>query len=161
MQVLTVATQGVGVINSPARTYSISNPAPLTITNVVIDNCTFFLYTRANFSIYTHMTLALGDKTNSNSSGKAAGHNTDGCAYSNCIFNRPLCLSVAHPLPVDCSTHNLLITDSVIHNQDDCLAINKGTNITFQRNKCTGGHGISVVCVRSFVPSLLQLSKRL
>ena len=32
-------------------------------------------------------------------------------------------------------------------NQDDCLAINKGSNITFQRNTCSGGHGISVVCV--------------
>ena len=34
---------------------------------------------------------------------------------------------------------------STIHNQDDCLAINKGSNIVFQRNTCTGGHGISVV----------------
>lgn len=29
-------------------------------------------------------------------------------------------------------------------NQDDCLAINKGTNITFQNNNCSGGHGISI-----------------
>lgn len=44
----------------------------------------------------------------------------------------------------DCSTRNLVIQDSIIWNQDDCLAINKGNNITFQRNSCTGGHGISV-----------------
>ena len=30
-------------------------------------------------------------------------------------------------------------------NQDDCLAINKGSNIVFQRNTCSGGHGISIV----------------
>jgi polygalacturonase len=49
----------------------------------------------------------------------------------------------------DCSTNNLVIQDSVIHNQDDCLAINKGTNITFQRNSCTGGHGISIGSISS------------
>jgi polygalacturonase len=42
-----------------------------------------------------------------------------------------------------------VIQDSVIHNQDDCLAINKGTNITFQRNSCTGGHGISIGSISS------------
>lgn len=28
---------------------------------------------------------------------------------------------------------------------DDCLAINRGTNIVFTGNTCSGGHGISVV----------------
>jgi polygalacturonase len=42
------------------------------------------------------------------------------------------------------STTNLTIEDSIINNQDDCLALNKGTNIIFQRNTCTGGHGISI-----------------
>ena len=37
---------------------------------------------------------------------------------------------------------------STIHNQDDCIAINKGSNIVFQRNSCTGGHGISIVSLR-------------
>ncbi|KAJ8076811.1 hypothetical protein PM082_001234 [Marasmius tenuissimus] len=95
---------GVTVVNSPARTYSVSNPAPLTMTGLTIDN-------------------SLGDKPNSNSNGIAAGHNTDG---------------------FDCSTTNLVISNSNIHNQDDCLAINKGSNITFTGNTCTGGHGISV-----------------
>ncbi|KAG8731971.1 hypothetical protein FRC11_001288, partial [Ceratobasidium sp. 423] len=31
-----------------------------------------------------------------------------------------------------------------IYNQDDCIAINKGSNIIFQRNYCSGGHGISI-----------------
>ncbi|CAE6476171.1 unnamed protein product [Rhizoctonia solani] len=31
-----------------------------------------------------------------------------------------------------------------IYNQDDCIAINKGSNIIFQRNTCSGGHGISI-----------------
>lgn len=36
-------------------------------------------------------------------------------------------------------------------NQDDCLAINKGSNIVFQRNTCSGGHGISIVRVTSYL----------
>jgi polygalacturonase len=43
----------------------------------------------------------------------------------------------------------LTIEDSNVHNQDDCLAINKGSNIIFQRNTCTNGHGISVGSIDS------------
>ncbi|KAJ3477209.1 hypothetical protein NLI96_g10622 [Meripilus lineatus] len=99
----------VKVLNSPARVYSISNPEPLLMSNLTIDD-------------------SLGDQPNAASNGKAAGHNTDG---------------------FDVSTQNLVIQDSVIMNQDDCLAINKGSNITFQRNTCSGGHGISVGSISS------------
>ncbi|KAI0764834.1 endo-polygalacturonase PG1 [Fomes fomentarius] len=101
----------VKVKNSPARVYSVSNPAQLTMSQLTIDN-------------------SAGDAPNSKSDGKAAGHNTDG---------------------FDCSTTNLIIQDSTIHNQDDCLAINKGSNIVFQRNTCVGGHGISVGSISSDV----------
>jgi polygalacturonase len=49
------------------------------------------------------------------------------------------------------SVSNLTIQDCTVHNQDDCLAINKGSNIIFQRNSCTGGHGISVGSIDSDV----------
>nr|VWO98595.1 Exopolygalacturonase (ExoPG) (EC (Galacturan 1,4-alpha-galacturonidase) (Poly(1,4-alpha-D-galacturonide)galacturonohydrolase) [Ganoderma boninense] len=101
----------VKVLNSPARVYSVSNPAALTMTGLTIDD-------------------SAGDAPNSKSDGKAAGHNTDG---------------------FDCSTTDLTIENSVIHNQDDCLAINKGSNIVFQNNTCIGGHGISVGSISSDV----------
>jgi galacturan 1,4-alpha-galacturonidase len=31
-----------------------------------------------------------------------------------------------------------------VKNQDDCLAINSGTNITFTGGQCIGGHGLSI-----------------
>lgn len=99
----------VRVLNSPERAFSISNPAPLVISQVTVDN-------------------SLGDQPNANSGGKAAGHNTDG---------------------FDVSTTDLTIQDSKIMNQDDCLAINKGSNIVFQRNTCSGGHGISIGSISS------------
>ncbi|KDN33924.1 hypothetical protein RSAG8_12984, partial [Rhizoctonia solani AG-8 WAC10335] len=64
-----------------------------------------------------------GDTANSLSGGKPAAHNTDG---------------------FDVSTNDVTIQNSIIHNQDDCVAINKGSNIIFQNNHCTGGHGISI-----------------
>ncbi|KAG8911072.1 hypothetical protein FRC00_007119, partial [Tulasnella sp. 408] len=97
------------VLNSPINTFSVGTDGPLTISKITIDD-------------------SLGDEPNSNSAGKAAGHNTDG---------------------FDVGSHNLLITDCVVMNQDDCLAVNKGTNITFQNNKCSGGHGISIGSISS------------
>ncbi|KAF9050181.1 endo-polygalacturonase PG1 [Panaeolus papilionaceus] len=99
----------VKVLNSPARTYSVSNPAPLVMTNLVIDN-------------------SLGDSPNSQSNGIPAGHNTDG---------------------FDCSTTDLTIQNRYF--KDDCLAINKGSNIIFKGNTCIGGHGISIGSIDSNV----------
>lgn len=36
------------------------------------------------------------------------------------------------------------ITGANISNQDDCLAVNSGTSITFTGGVCTGGHGLSI-----------------
>ncbi|TFY77220.1 hypothetical protein EWM64_g6790 [Hericium alpestre] len=99
----------VKVLNSPARVYSVSNPAALVMSKLTVDD-------------------SLGDQPNSKSDGKAAGHNTDG---------------------FDVSTTDLIIEDSTVMNQDDCLAINKGSNIVFQRNTCSGGHGISIGSISS------------
>ncbi|KAJ7087204.1 glycoside hydrolase [Mycena belliarum] len=71
---------------------------------------------------------AAGAAANSKSGGKPAGANTDG---------------------FDVSANNVRIQNSVVTNQDDCLAINRGTNIVFTGNSCTGGHGISIACIGS------------
>ncbi|KAG6095969.1 hypothetical protein E4U30_001853 [Claviceps sp. LM220 group G6] len=52
------------------------------------------------------------------------GHNTDG---------------------FDVGTSNgVTISGCSVRNQDDCLAINSGTNITFVNGFCSGGHGLSI-----------------
>ncbi|PPQ90560.1 LOW QUALITY PROTEIN: hypothetical protein CVT25_015874 [Psilocybe cyanescens] len=107
----------VTVVNSPTRVYSVSNPAPLVMTDLIIDN-------------------SQGDVPNDQSNGLAAGHNTDG---------------------FDCSTTDLIIQNSLCaictqkFKKDDCLAINKGSNIVFQNNTCINGHGISVGSIDSNV----------
>ncbi|KAK7458792.1 hypothetical protein VKT23_009798 [Stygiomarasmius scandens] len=77
-----------------------------------------------------HVNNAAGSSANSRSGGKPAGANTDG---------------------FDVSANSVTIQNSIVQNQDDCLAINRGTSITFTGNTCSGGHGISVGSISSGV----------
>ncbi|KAF8608336.1 endo-polygalacturonase PG2 [Ceratobasidium sp. AG-I] len=103
-----------------------------TYTNVKVLNSPAHVYSVSNPAALVMSKLTIdnsaGNAANSKSDGLPAAHNTDG---------------------FDVSTNNLTIEDSTITNQDDCLALNKGTNIIFQRNTCTGGHGISIGSVDS------------
>ncbi|KAJ7213933.1 polygalacturonase [Mycena pura] len=67
---------------------------------------------------------SLGDQANSMSGGAPAGANTDG-------------FDVGNQAP-------LTISNCTVKNQDDCVAINSGTNVIFTGNHCSGGHGISI-----------------
>lgn len=42
------------------------------------------------------------------------------------------------------SSSGVYISGAIVKNQDDCLAINSGTNITFTGGNCSGGHGLSI-----------------
>ncbi|PQE26498.1 glycosyl hydrolase family 28 protein [Rutstroemia sp. NJR-2017a BBW] len=65
-----------------------------------------------------------GDVPNSRSGTLAAGHNSDGFDLS--------------------STTNTLLQNTIVYNQDDCVAITSGNNITVENMYCSGGHGISI-----------------
>ncbi|KAK3348103.1 glycoside hydrolase [Neurospora tetraspora] len=42
------------------------------------------------------------------------------------------------------SSTEVRIEGAQVWNQDDCVAINSGTNITFRNGLCSGGHGLSI-----------------
>jgi polygalacturonase len=65
-----------------------------------------------------------GDVPNARSGTLAAGHNSDGFDLS--------------------STTNTLLQNTIVYNQDDCVAITSGNNITVENMYCSGGHGISI-----------------
>ncbi|CAE6356533.1 unnamed protein product [Rhizoctonia solani] len=116
------------VLNSPAQVFSMGNDAALTVSKITINN-------------------SAGNAANSLSGGKPAAHNTDGFdGKSRLIYG--ICV-LAYTLYIAVSTSDVTIQNSIITNQDDCLAINKGSNIIFQNNHCTGGHGISIGSVAS------------
>ncbi|KAF7719511.1 Polygalacturonase [Penicillium ucsense] len=69
--------------------------------------------------------LTVTGMTIDNSAGDTAGgHNTDGFDIG--------------------SSTNVVITGANVYNQDDCVAVNSGTGITFSGGVCSGGHGLSI-----------------
>ncbi|KAI1183423.1 glycoside hydrolase family 28 protein [Nemania serpens] len=42
------------------------------------------------------------------------------------------------------SSSDVTITGAKVYNQDDCVAVNSGTDITFSGGLCSGGHGLSI-----------------
>ncbi|WPG98799.1 extracellular polygalacturonase, putative [Acrodontium crateriforme] len=76
-------------------------------------------------SIYNAYDVTLDHVTIDDKDGDLhGGHNTDG-------------FDVGH-------SENVLISNGVVYNQDDCLAIVSGKNITFTGGFCSGGHGLSI-----------------
>ncbi|VUC30525.1 unnamed protein product [Clonostachys rosea] len=77
------------------------------------------------FSINKATDLGIYDVTLDNSLGDSeGGHNTDAFDVG--------------------SSDGVYISGANVKNQDDCLAINSGTNITFTGGTCSGGHGLSI-----------------
>ncbi|PNS17241.1 Endopolygalacturonase B [Sphaceloma murrayae] len=65
-----------------------------------------------------------GNAPNNRSKGLAAAHNSDGFDVS--------------------SSTNFTIRDSVVLNQDDCVAVTSGDNVRVDNMYCDGGHGLSI-----------------
>ncbi|KAH6648653.1 polygalacturonase [Truncatella angustata] len=70
--------------------------------------------------------LTITDMTIDNSAGDTGslGHNTDGFDIG--------------------SSSSVTITGANVYNQDDCVAVNSGTDIIFSGGVCSGGHGLSI-----------------
>ncbi|CAD0019182.1 unnamed protein product [Aureobasidium pullulans] len=78
------------------------------------------------FSINNAKQLTLTGVTVDNSAGDGEnkGHNTDAFDIG--------------------SSSGITISGANIHNQDDCVAVNSGSDITVTGSTCTGGHGLSI-----------------
>lgn len=77
------------------------------------------------FSVNSATDLTLDSITIDNSAGDSGGgHNTDAFDVG--------------------SSTGVTISNANVKNQDDCLAINSGTNILFTGGTCSGGHGLSI-----------------
>ncbi|KAJ7872664.1 glycosyl hydrolases family 28-domain-containing protein [Mycena olivaceomarginata] len=85
-----------------------------------------FEITSASGTTITGLTLynSAGNAPNSASGGLPAAHNSDGFDVS--------------------GSTNIVITETTVINQDDCVAVTSGTNITVSNMVCDGGHGLSI-----------------
>ncbi|GIZ42422.1 hypothetical protein CKM354_000569400 [Cercospora kikuchii] len=76
------------------------------------------------FSVNQCQNINLKDITLDNSAAGDLGHNTDAFDVG--------------------SSTGVHFTNANVKNQDDCLAINSGSDITFTGGTCSGGHGLSI-----------------
>lgn len=98
------------------------------IQNLYIQNYPVHCFSISSCSnvLMTGITLnnTAGDAPNAISDGLPAAHNSDGFDVS--------------------TSENFTITNNIIYNQDDCVAITSGNNITVSNLYCSGGHGMSI-----------------
>ncbi|KAL7747410.1 hypothetical protein RI367_007164 [Sorochytrium milnesiophthora] len=95
------------------------------VTNSLVRNLKVVRSPVHIFSISHCKNLSMSDVVIDNSQGDDAGaHNTDGFDVGN--------------------SDNVDIRRVTVHNQDDCVAVNSGTNLYFGQFTCTGSHGLSI-----------------
>ncbi|CAK7231791.1 hypothetical protein SBRCBS47491_008049 [Sporothrix bragantina] len=94
------------------------------LTNSVINNFYVLNTPLQAVSINGASGLTITNMTINNQAGDSLGKNTDGFDIG--------------------SSSNVIITNSNIYNQDDCVAVNSGTSITVENSVCSGGHGLSI-----------------
>lgn len=96
------------------------------LTSSTIENIYILNPPHQVFSIDNADTLAITDVTIDGSDGDTddLGANTD-------------CFDIG-------SSDSVTITGATCYNQDDCVAVNSGTNIIFTGGLCSGGHGLSI-----------------
>jgi polygalacturonase len=99
--------------------FSLSNVKQSTISGITIHNTPVH-----TFSVSNCENVILKDITIDSRSAGEKGHNTDAFDVGN--------------------SNGITIDGAKVWNQDDCLAINSGTNIKFINGYCNGGHGLSI-----------------
>ncbi len=112
----------------PNHFVSVSMTRGSVIENLRIQNWPTHLFSISSSKDLTLRNLILdnsaGDVPNNRSNGQGAGHNTDGIGVS--------------------TSSNILITGNEVYNQDDCVAVTSGNNITVSDMYCHGSHGLSI-----------------
>ncbi|TVY91195.1 Endopolygalacturonase [Lachnellula willkommii] len=100
------------------------------LTDSLIETLTILNPPVQVFSINGASNLELAYITIDASAGDSLGKNTDGFDIGSSDT-----VTIGKP----CVSEN-----ATVYNQDDCVAINSGTNIIFKNGYCSGGHGLSI-----------------
>nr|ADU33253.1 endopolygalacturonase [Sitophilus oryzae] len=100
--------------------FKISTTSSSTFNDITLKNCP---HQCVSISSASDTTLS-GWNIDVSAGDSAGGHNTDGFDIS--------------------GSTGITIKNSVVKNQDDCVAINQGSNLVFESLTCSGGHGLSL-----------------
>ncbi|KAF2773251.1 hypothetical protein EJ03DRAFT_305450 [Teratosphaeria nubilosa] len=122
-----------GGTDKPDHFIKIDDMEDSTFSDITIQNWPTHLFEITGCSNMEMYNLILdnsaGDEEDSD--GDALGHNTDAFDVS--------------------STDGLYVHDATVYNQDDCTAVNSGSNMVFENLYCSGGHGLSIGSIDSDV----------
>jgi polygalacturonase len=94
------------------------------LNDSLLDSITIVNAPKNSFSLNYVNNLLVQDIMVDDRAGASLGKNTDGFNINN--------------------ADGVVITGARVWNQDDCVAINSGQNITFRDGFCSGGHGLSI-----------------
>ncbi|KAI1310973.1 glycoside hydrolase [Xylaria venustula] len=94
------------------------------LNDSVLETITIKNAPKNSFSLNYVYNLTVKDVTIDDRDGESLGKNTDGFNINN--------------------ADGVTITGAQVWNQDDCVAINSGSNIYFGSGFCSGGHGLSI-----------------
>lgn len=117
-----------GGLVKPDHFFVVKNTDHASISDLYIKNWPTHLFYMTGNQYLTVHDLVLnntdGDAPNSISDGLAAAHNSDGFDIG--------------------SSDYVTLRDITVYNQDDCVAVTSGTQITVSNMYCSGGHGLSI-----------------
>ncbi|TID21016.1 endopolygalacturonase C [Venturia nashicola] len=94
------------------------------LNDSILDSITIINAPKNCYSLNFIHNLTIINPTIDDRIGDALGKNTDGFNINN--------------------ANGIYITGAKVWNQDDCVAINSGSNIIFEQGFCSGGHGLSI-----------------
>jgi len=117
-----------GGVTKPDHFITLKSTGTSLLQNLHIQNWPVHCFdiTGSSGTTITGLTLdnSAGNAPNAASGGLPAAHNSDGFDVS--------------------SSNNMIITSTTVINQDDCVAVTSGSNITVSNMVCNGGHGLSI-----------------
>lgn len=117
-----------GGSSKPDHFIVIANTTYSTVRDLTVVNWpTHLFYATANQHLAFHDLLlnnSFGDAPNNASNGLAAAHNSDGFDIG--------------------ASDYVTLRDIAVYNQDDCVAVTSGTQVSVANLYCSGGHGLSI-----------------
>lgn len=122
-----------GGTDKPDHFIKLSDLEASSFTDLTIRNWPTHLFEITGCSDLTMGNLILDNSAGNelDSDGDALGHNTDAFDVS--------------------STDGLYVYSATVSNQDDCVAVNSGSNMVFENLYCDGSHGLSIGSIKSDV----------
>lgn len=119
-----------GGSDKPDKFFKIDDMESSTIEQLTIQNWPTHLFSVSGSDItISNLILDNSAGDEEDSDGDALGHNTDAFDVS--------------------SVDGLYVHDITVYNQDDCVAVNDGSNMVFENMYCSGGHGLSIGSIKT------------